>query len=306
MIVVLTGGTGGAKLLQGLNSEMKSEELFIICNTADDCVMQGLHVSPDLDTVTYALAGVLDPSKGWGIKNDSFTVLESLGRFGDETWFRLGDRDLATHITRTRLLRDGMSLSEATRKICQAYGVETAVVPMSDNRVETKVVTPNGILSFQEYFVRNHWADECESILFEGAETSRPAPGVLEAIETAAAVVLCPSNPVTSIGPILAVPGIREALRDTEATVAAVSPLVQGRPFSGPAHKFMASRGLEVSSFGIAQAYQDFLDVLFIGTEDGSLVTRIKDLGIQPLATSIQLDSVEEKQRLARELLNTV
>ena len=305
-LVLLTGGTGGAKLVQGLSLEVEPERLFVVCNTADDCVVHGLHVSPDLDTVTYTLAGVADTTKGWGIQNDTFAVLEWLGRLGEGTWFQLGDKDLATHITRSRLLREGFSLSQVTERICQAFGIRTAVVPMSDDRVETKIVTPKGVMSFQEYFVRDRWADECEGLSFEGTETSRPAPGVLESIQGASAVILCPSNPVTSIGPILAVPGIREALKETGASVAAVSPIIRGRPFSGPAHKFMACLGMEVSALGVALAYQDFLDFIFLGPEDSEFISQIEDLGIKAVVTSIRLDSLQEKRQLARELLTAV
>ena len=307
MIVLLTGGTGGAKLIQGLSLEVEPDRLFVVCNTADDCVVHGLHVSPDVDTVTYTLAGIADTAKGWGIQNETFTVLKWLGKFGEDTWFQLGDKDLATHITRSRLLSEGFSLTQLTEQICKAFCIRSAVVPMSDERVQTKIVTPKkGVVSFQEYFVRDGWADECEGISYEGAQASRPAPGVLESIQGATAVILCPSNPVTSIGPILAVPGIRDALRETRAPVVAVSPIVGGRPFSGPTHKFMASLGMEVSALGVAEAYQDFLDVLFIGPEDGELIPRIKDLGIKTKVTSIQLDSLPAKRQLARELLNAI
>ena len=306
MLVLLTGGTGGAKLVQGLSLEVEPEKLFVVCNTADDFVVHGLHVSPDLDTITYTLAGVGDTIKGWGIQNDTFAVLQWLGKFGEETWFQLGDRDLATHITRSRLLRDGLSLSQVTERIRKAFGIRTPVLPMSDNRVETKIVTPKGELSFQEYFVRDHWADEFEGLSFEGVEMSRPAPGVLESIQGASAVILCPSNPVTSIGPILAVPGIRDALKETKAPVAAVSPIIRGMPFSGPAHKFMARLGMDVSAFGVAEAYHDFLDFIFLSSEDSELIPHIEGLGIKCVVTSICLDSLGDKRRLARELLTSV
>ncbi len=213
---------------------------------------------------------------------------------------------MATHITGSLLLSDGFSLSQVTEQICKAFGICTAVVPMSNDRVETKIVTPKGVMSFQEYFVRDRWADECVALSFEGTDTSRPAPGVLESIQGASAVILCPSNPVTSIGPILAVPGIREALKETGASVAAVSPIIRGRPFSGPAHKFMACLGMEVSAYVVAQSYQDFLDFIFLGPEDSELIPQIEDLGIKTVVTSIRLDSLLEKRQLARELLAAV
>lgn len=303
MLVVLTGGTGGAKLVQGLSLETDPRKLVVICNTGDDLNAYGFHVSPDLDTITYTLAGIHDPGKGWGIRGDTFTVLESLEKFGEESWFRIGDRDLATHITRSRLLGDGLTLSQATERIRKALGVKSTVIPMSDDRVETKVMTPNGELSFQEYFVREHWSIEVQGVLYSGAHESRPAPGILEAIRGASGVVLCPSNPVTSIGPILAVPGIREALKETEAQILAVSPIIQGASVSGPADRLMAAVDWEPSALGVAKAYRDFLDIFLIAPEDQELEAELHSLGVRPVATFIRMDSVEEKRRLAREVL---
>src|SRR3990167_761578 len=262
MLVGLTGGTGGAKLIQGLSLEVSPKDLVVVCNTADDFVFHGLHISPDLDTVTYTLAGIGDASKGWGIQDDTFVVLEWLGKYGGESWFKLGDRDLALHITRTRLLAEAVVCSSDLERIRGALGVQATILPMSDDRVETRIVTAGGELSFQEYFVKRHWADEVKKVFFAGAERSRPAPGVLDAIRTAEAVILCPSNPITSIGPILEVPGIREALTKTKSPVVAVSPIIAGAPVSGPAHKLMAGAGFEVSALGVAKAYADFLKMI--------------------------------------------
>ena len=304
MIVLLTGGTGGAKLVQGLSLVVAPEELFVICNTADDFLVHGLHISPDLDTVTYTLAGISDPSKGWGIKEDTFAVLNELKKLGGEGWFQLGDRDLGVHILRSSLLREGLALSQITKRIRKALGIDVAVIPMSDDRVETRIVTEKGELSFQEYFVRDRWSADVSRIFFAGAERSRPAPGILEMISEASAMVLCPSNPVTSIGPILAVPGIRDALIKTPAKKIAVSPMIGGKPVSGPAHKFLKAMGVEVSAFGVANIYRDFLDTLLIATEDDGLNRRIEGLGIRPITTSIRMDSMHGKKRLARELLS--
>ncbi|MBI4527718.1 MAG: 2-phospho-L-lactate transferase [Deltaproteobacteria bacterium] len=303
MIVILTGGTGGAKLVQGLSLEIDPKELIIVCNTGDDFITYGLHVSPDLDTITYTLAGIHDPSKGWGIKDDTFTVLEWLGKYGGETWFRLGDRDLATHIRRSALMRQGRSLSQVTARIRKSLGIEAVILPMSDDRVETRVITPRGEISFQDFFVKTRCADEVEAVLFAGVENSRPAPGVIEAIREANGVILCPSNPVTSIGPILAVPGVRTALRESRAPVIGVSPIIGGAPVSGPAHKLMAAMGMEVSALGVAKAYADFLSTLLIATEDGNLAGGIRELGINSSATSIRLDSIMDRRRVAHEVL---
>lgn len=300
--MLLTGGTGGAKLVLGFHAETPPEDLVVVCNTADDSVIHGLHVSPDVDTIVYTLAGLIDPAKGWGVQDDTFTVLEQLQQLGNETWFRLGDRDIATHLTRTRLLSEGQPLSRVTAALCRALGVRSTVLPMADQRVETRLATPEGEVSFQEYFVKARWQPEVLSLRYQGIEESRPAPGMLEAISGAALVVVCPSNPATSIGPILAVPDVRQALRETPAKVVAVSPMVQGRSFSGPAHKLMATLGVEASVTGLAEAYRDFIDVLVIDTEDRNLLPAIEQLGIEARATSIRMDTLEDKKRLAREL----
>jgi len=303
MLVLLTGGTGGAKLVQGFSLEVNPGSLVIICNTADDFVFHGLHISPDLDTITYTMAGLSDAAKGWGIRGDTFVVLEGLERLGGESWFKLGDRDLATHITRSHLLREGLTLSQITDRIRKRLGIESIILPMSDDTVGTMVETPNGEISFQDYFVRGRWRDEVHKITFAGAEKSRPAPGVLDSIRQASAVILCPSNPITSIGAILAVPGIRGALRETGARIIAVSPIIRGMPYSGPAHKFMAAMGIEVSAFGVANAYRDFLTLMLIALEDSELMSRIEVLGIQTVASSIRMESLDDRRRVARELL---
>lgn len=303
MLVVLTGGTGGAKLILGLSLEVDPAELVVVCNTGDDFVFHDLHISPDLDTITYTLAGLSDTIRGWGIKDDTFTVLEWLGKYGGETWFKLGDRDLALHVTRSRLLREGLTLSRITDRMRAAMGVKATILPMSDDRVETRVVTPQGEMSFQEYFVKRHWADEVKKVFFAGAERSKPAPGVLAAIRKAAAVIVCPSNPVTSIGPILAVPGIREALTKTKSPVVAVSPIIGGVPVSGPAGRLMAAAALEVSAAGVAEAYVDFLDAIMVAPEDKDLQGRIEGLGVKTMISSIRMDSLADKRRVARELL---
>jgi len=254
MITVLTGGTGGAKFVQGLSRILAPEEITLIVNTGDDLIWWGLHVSPDLDSITYALAGLLSQERGWGVEGDTFHCREAAVGLGAPAWFQLGDRDLATHLVRTELLASGKTLSEATAHIARRLGVAARVLPMTDSPVETRVLTPEGELSFQEYFVRERWRPAAQSVRFLGAERALPAPGVVEAIECCAAVVLAPSNPITSIGPILAVPGIREALRRTRAPVGAVSPIVAGAAVSGPAGQLMQAQGLPVSVEGIARA----------------------------------------------------
>jgi LPPG:FO 2-phospho-L-lactate transferase len=306
MIVALTGGTGGAKLIEGLAAEIEPAELTIVCNTGDDAVFYGLYVSPDQDTILYTLAGSIDSEKGWGVKGDTFAALEHLRLLGNEAWFNIGDKDLATHITRTRLLGEGRTLSEITDHLCRALGVRATVLPMSDERVETRIVTPKGELSFQEYFVKQRWSVDATAVRFAGAARSRPAPGVLSAIDNARAVIVCPSNPITSVGPILAVPGIRSALKETKAAVIGVSPIIGDAAITGPAHKLMIASLFEASPFGVARCYGDFLDTLFIADEDRAARDSIEKLNIAVVPTDIRMPNLSAKRRLARELLASV
>jgi len=268
MITILTGGTGGAKFVQGMARLVGAREVTVIVNTGDDLRWWGLHVSPDIDSVTYALAGLLSKERGWGVEGDTFECLARMKQFGAEAWFQLGDRDLATHLRRTALLRQGATLSEATAEITTALGVESRILPMSDHGIETRVITDAGELSFQEYFVRERWQPAVKGVYFCSASDAVPAPGVMDAIEGANAVFLAPSNPITSIGPILAVPGIRTALQRTQAEVVAVSPIIGEQAVSGPAAELMRSAELPVSCAGVAQAFQDFLTALVIDNAD--------------------------------------
>jgi LPPG:FO 2-phospho-L-lactate transferase len=258
-LTALAGGTGAAKLLRGLSRIIDPRDLTVIVNTGDDAEIWGLHISPDLDTVSYTLGGVIDEQKGWGLAGETFHALDQIARFGEPVWFNLGDRDLATHLHRTRLLREGRKLSEATRAIAAALGVTATVLPMSDEPVRTRILGPDGWLTFQEYFVREKAQVEARAVEYTGAAVSTPAPGVVEAIAGADAIVVCPSNPITSVGPILAVPGLAPALGATSATVLAVSPIVGGAAVSGPAGRLMASTGLQVSAVGVARALRDRL-----------------------------------------------
>jgi LPPG:FO 2-phospho-L-lactate transferase len=303
MIVVLTGGTGGAKLIEGLAAELNTAEVTIICNTADDTVVHGLYVSPDIDTITYTLAGLIDPDKGWGVKDDTFAALEQLGRLGGETWFKLGDRDLAMHIMRTQLINEGVKLSEVTENLRRELGVQANILPMTNHKVQTRVNTQEGEISFQEFFIRERWVPEITRIRFMGVEESQPAPGVLEAIRRADAVIICPSNPITSIGPILAVPGVRSAIAEVDVPVVGVSPLIGAAAVSGPAHKLMNACGYAASSLGVARFYADILDRLFIATDDQHLVCSIEDLSIIPVCTNVRMPSFADKRRLAAEVL---
>ncbi|MBI1997600.1 MAG: 2-phospho-L-lactate transferase [Deltaproteobacteria bacterium] len=306
MIVVLTGGTGGAKLIDGLAAEIDPAELTIICNTGDDCIFHGLHISPDIDTVAYTLAGLIDDAKGWGIKGDTFTTLEQLGRLGADTWFKLGDKDFATHLMRTRLLSESLTLSQVTSHIRRTLGVKAALLPMSDERIETRLKTADKEFSFQEYFVKERWQPEVSKVFYAGVEKSKPAPGVLDAIGSGSGIIIGPSNPVTSIGPILAVPGIRDALKETSATVVGVSPIIGASAITGPAHKLMAAMGMGTSALGVARAYADFLDVFVVANEDKSLRAEIEELNVRAVTADIRMNSPADKKRLAREVLALV
>ncbi|MBI2913937.1 MAG: 2-phospho-L-lactate transferase [Chloroflexi bacterium] len=306
MIAVLAGGVGAARFLQGLLAVHRPSDITIVSNVGDDAEFFGLHVSPDIDIVLYHLAGLADEERGFGLRGDTFHVLDALKRFGYDTWFRLGDRDLATCITRTDLLRRGRTLSEATDELARALGVPARVIPATNDRLRTKVRTDEGLLDFQEFFVKRGARDPVREIVFDGAESARPAPGVLEAVATAQAVILTPSNPLVSIGPILAVPGVREALRDTEARIVAVSPIVGGRALKGPADRMLRDQGLDSSAVSIARLYQDFLDVLVIDNADAALRPQIEALGLDVTVTDTIMASMEKKAALARIVLQTV
>jgi len=306
MIVVLTGGTGGAKLIEGLAAESDPAELTIICNTGDDGIFHGLYISPDIDTIIYTLAGLIDHDKGWGIQGDTFIALAQLRRLGDDAWFNIGDKDLATHITRTRLLGEGRTLCEITDHLRRAHGVRSTILPMSNERIETRVTTGAGEISFQEFFVKHRWSVDALAVRFAGAERSRPAPRVLNAIHDAKAIIVCPSNPITSLGPILAVPGIRTALRETNAAVIGVSPIIGDSAITGPAHKLMIASVFEASAFGVARCYGDFLDTLFIADDDRAARESIEKLNIAVVPTDIRMPILAAKRRLARELLDSI
>jgi len=303
MIVVLTGGTGGAKFVEGLRQIAPIEDLTFIVNTGDDLEWWGLYVSPDLDSITYAMAGLLSRERGWGVKGDTFYCLQAMGELAEPIWFHVGDRDLAIHLLRSRLLAQGKTLTEATTEICQKLGVQARILPMSNSRVETRVTTPIGELSFQEYFVQRWYQDPVSAVRFPGASDAEPAPGVIEAIQSASTIIVAPSNPVTSIGPILAVPGIRTALRETSARIAAVSPLVGSAAVSGPAGVLMTAQGLPVSIAGIAQAYGDFLDLLMADRRDQNVAAQLDRPGLRVHCANIVMKTLEDKAKLARTVL---
>ena len=306
MITALAGGVGAARFLQGLVKLVNEEELTVIVNTGDDIELYGLHISPDLDIVMYTLAGIVDEEKGWGVKGDDFHCLEMLREYGYETWFKLGNKDLATHIHRTYLLKSGLKLSEVTSKLCQALGLKVKILPMSDDKIETMIVTNRGTMHFQEYLVRRGAEDSVVNVKFEGVERTNPAPNVLNSILNSDAVVICPSNPIVSIGTILSVKGVRDALKETRARVIAISPIVGGAPIKGPADKLMRGLGLEVSAYGVASLYKDFLDDFIIDIIDKAQKPRIETLGLNVVVTNTIMKSLQNKIQLAKVVLDLV
>ncbi len=299
MIVVLAGGVGAAKFLEGLVQVVPPEQVTAIVNTGDDFALHGLTISPDLDIVTCSLAGLIDREQGWGIVGDTTACMEWLGRLGGPTWFKLGDRDLALHIRRTALLRGGATLSQVAAGFREALGVAIQIVPMSDDPAPTHILTDAGELHFEEYFVQRRAQDEVRGVKLHAAGPARPAPGVLEAIATAEAILLAPSNPIVSVGPILALPGVREALRATAAPIVAVSPIVGGAAIKGPAAPLMRAMGQEVSALGIARGYADFLDGIVIDQVDAALAAPIEALGMRAAVTDTIMRGPAEKAHLA-------
>ena len=303
-VTALAGGTGAAKLLCGLVAA--AVDLTVVVNTADDAEIWGLHVSPDLDTIAYALAGRLDLERGWGRADESFRCLESMAALEEPTWFALGDRDLATHLVRTQALRAGRSLSDVTADIARRLGLRARLLPMSDDPVRTRIRTPGGWLSFQEYFVREKARVEVLDVVYEGAADARPAPDVLTAIADADTVIVCPSNPVTSIGPIVAVPAVAGALAATRAVVIAVSPIVGGAAVTGPAGQLMAARGLDVSPVGVARAYAPWLDALLVDGRDRDLQGALEMAGVRAVVADILMTDRASEAALARRVLDAV
>ena len=303
-VVALAGGVGGAKLAWGLARILPPERLTIIVNTADDFEHLGLHISPDLDTVVYTLADLANPETGWGLRDESWGMLDMLARYAGPTWFRLGDRDLATHLIRSQWLRQGYPLTWVTRELCKLLGVRQTVLPMSDDPVRTIVHTDVGPLPFQDYFVRHHWKPVVESIHFEGAETAQPTPDVVQSLRQGDRIIFCPSNPFVSLDPILALGATRRIIAASRAPKVAVTPIVGGRALRGPAAKMMRELGLEVSPVGVARHYQDLLTGFVLDQRDEGLKMTIGfELAIRTLVTDTVMEGDEDRIRLARQVL---
>jgi len=307
-VVALAGGVGGAKLAEGLAAHV-GDGLDVIVNTGDDCVRHGLLVMPDHDTVLYNLAGIEQAAFGWGIEGDTFCVMDQLGVYGEETWFRLGDRDLALHVARTARVRAGGRLTEVCLGLQASLGVRGRVLPMTDAPVATEVRTADGWLEFQEYFVHRRQEPEVLELRFAGIEAASPSPEALAALERADAVVLCPSNPLVSVGPILAVPGFRAALDAARARgvpVAAVSPIVGGRALKGPADRMLVALGHEASATGVARLYAGFVDVFVLDAVDATEAAAIEALGMRAVVTDTIMDDDASRARVAAAVLDAV
>lgn len=305
-VTALAGGVGGAKLAQGLADVMTPSSLSIIVNTADDFDLWGLHISPDLDTVLYTLAGLANPTTGWGIVGDTHATLDAIARYGGEPWFQLGDQDFATHILRTEALRAGRTLTEVTGDLAAGLGVQPRILPMTDNVVSTMIHTPDTVLAFQDYFVRRRQIDAVTGVTLAGIEEASMTPAAVAAISAAEVIVFCPSNPIVSIGPILALPGVRDWIRNSSAVRIGVSPIVGGKAVKGPADRMLRGLGHESSAYGVARMYAGLIDIFVIDTQDAADRERIESLGMRVVTTGTVMQDRQDRERLAAEVLQAV
>jgi LPPG:FO 2-phospho-L-lactate transferase len=305
-IAALAGGVGGSKLVLGLYRVMNPSDLTVIANTGDDVVMHGLRVSPDPDILIYTLADLVNPETGWGFRGETFRVADGLSQYGRATWFQLGDRDLATHIHRSAMLANGSTLSQVVESIRTALGVKSRILPMSDSFVPTMLDTDEGRMHLQDYFVRRRCEPVLRGIEFAGIGQALPAPDVIETIEQADGIIITPSNPLISIGTILAVPGVRAALRRRREQVVAVCPLVGGKSLKGPSDKMMAQLGYDVSATGVARLYQDVCSTMVIDDADGDQSSALKALNMKPIVCPAVMRTLDDKEQLAKELLRVL
>ena len=307
MITALGGGVGAAKFLSGLTQVISPEKLKVIINTGDDIDVYGFRVSPDIDSIIYRLSKNVDIKKGWGIEGDSFNCLESLSNLGFETWFQIGDKDFATHKLKAHLKLKGFSLSEITKEVAKRYGLtKVTLIPMTEDKVETWINTDIGEIHFQEYYIKHKMEPEVYSINIKGIKEADPAPNVIKSILSAELIIICPSNPIISIGPILKVKGIREALISSDAKKIAISPLIAGKPLKGPTDRLMKGLGLEVNSIEIAKIYKDFLDIMVLDESDRSITENIEELGIKTLVTNTVIPDEKTSMQLSKKILEFV
>ena len=304
MITILSGGTGSVKLVRGLASQIP--DLNVVSNVGDNYWLYGMYLCPDIDTIIYGLADLLDYERGWGIKKDSFGFLRQMEVFGEETWFRIGDRDAATHLMRTNMLKNGKNLSDITKWMCEKFAVEAKVIPVTDNTVETRISTNKGELHLQEYWVKYRGKDEVEGIQYIGADKARPNPEAINAMHDSKLVIIAPGNPLTSICPMLSIKGVRKELSKIKKKVVAVSPLIGDKAISGPAAKYLQAAGIEVSAYGVAKMYSDVCSHMIIDTKDKALAKKIENLDTQVYETKIKMINKEGEKALASFILNQV
>jgi len=302
-VAVLCGGVGGSRFLRGLAKVFENDKITAIVNTGDDIILHGLYISPDVDTVLYALAGMVDDSKGWGIKGDSFRCLKSMGKLGEKTWFALGDQDIATHVLRTWLIDRGWKPSRVTRLLVEKLGIKVRVIPMTDDRFETRIKTKSGWLHFQEYLVKRHMQDRITGIAFAGVEHARPTPGVIEAVRRSDLLVIPPSNPIVSVGAILSLKGVRTAVKGRKRPTVGVSPVIGGKVVRGPLAKMMEHRGVEVSSLSVARMYRGIIDGFVLDDCDAPYASELHRMGIAPHFTNILMPDVRASAGLAKETI---
>jgi len=304
MITVLSGGTGSVKLVRGLASQ--NSEINVICNVGDNYWLYGLYVCPDIDTIIYGLADLLDYEKGWGIQKDTFGFLRQMEIFGEETWFKIGDRDAATHLIRTNMLKNGKNLSDITKWMCEKFAVEVKVIPVTDNSIETRITTNKGDLHLQEFWVKHRGKDKVEGIQYIGADKARPNPEAINAIHDSEMVIIAPGNPLTSIGPMLSIKGVRKELSKMKKKVVAVSPLIGNKAFSGPTAQYMEAAGIEVSAYGLAKMYSDVCSNIVIDSKDKTLMKKIQNLDIHAYDTKIKMTNKLSEDSLASYILKQV
>lgn len=300
-VVAISGGTGSAKLIRGMSKVI--DNLTIIANVADNIWVHGLYVCPDVDTAMYTLANLIDRERGWGISGDTFNFISQMDSLGEESWFLLGDRDLATHIVRTKLLRGGKRLTEVTKILCSKFRVKHSILPVCDEHVETHIVTDEGEMHLQEFWVKRRARPDVINVLYNGIDKARATDEVINALEDADRIIICPGNPITSIRPILMVPGLMKALSNSRAMKIALSPMIGNSAYSGPAAKLMLSLGIESNSFGVAKLYSGFLDCIMIDESDDEIAGRIRELGIKCISTRTMMQDELDEERLAREML---
>jgi len=301
LITILAGGSGSVKMVRGFASQRT--DINVVTNVGDNYWLYGMYICPDIDTITYGLADLLDHDKGWGIKKDTFGFLRQMEIFGEETWFRIGDRDTATHLTRTNMLKNGKSLSDITKWMCEKFSIEIKIMPVTDNTIETRIITDKGDMHLQEFWVKHRGLDEVKGIEYQGAEKVRPNPDAMNAIHDSNLVVIAPGNPLTSIGPMLAIKGIRKELAKKKNKVVAVSPIIGTSAISGPTGKYMEAAGIEVSALGVAKMYADVCSNIIIDTKDRMLTKKIESLNINVHDTKIRMTNKQSEDALAASIL---